>query len=138
MLVFLLVAVGFIAVPNALAPKNSAEQVAVEYLKAILRCDYKKANTMRLDPLPEQKKKCEKTIRTSGGQEIPVSDVAIGIAKSDYSNEKHPEIDPEGKIESAVILPSITYQGKPVVDLPMFVMLTKNPDLADKWLVLSP
>lgn len=137
---------GFIAynaIKGTISPqeqaKQEAKEVAIAYMEASTKCDWKKMDSMRVYPLSEAKKTCDKTIRMSSGQEISINQFNISVEKVDYSREKDPKFDPEGKIESAIVLPSITYQGKPAgIGMPNLIMMTRNPDLGGKWLVMSP
>lgn len=120
------------------SPQEQAKSAALAYLEAYANCDWKKMELMRVNPLPENKKKCKTSIPLPDGQKVSAKELTYGVKKVEYSKEKDPQVDPEGKIESAVVLPSITYKGKDVGGMPMLIMLTRNPDLSDKWLVMSP
>ena len=123
---------------GVVSPREQAGATALAYMKAYVDCDWEKIDAMRVVPLSDAKKECAETTSLGNGQEVSSKELSFSIKNIEYSNEKDPEIDPEGKIESAVVLPAISYRGKELGGLPNLIMLTRSPELGNKWLVMSP
>ncbi len=114
------------------SPEESARDVATQYLKATLACDRKKIDQLSTTPMSDEKyAKCSISTKQPDGSTVSNRDLHVTMEKVTYDITVDHDLT---RIETASMLPSVTYKGKPAgFGRPYIIHLIRYPDDDNKW-----